>query len=267
MTVIESPNRYDGRIAPIRVIVIHDGETPESGTAAEGMANWFSRSSTQASSHTVHDNNSDIRCVYDDDTAWAAPGANADGLQLEIAGVAAQTPAQWGDDYSTNAMKRAAQQAASWAVKYIIPLRWLSDAELADGKTKGFTTHAQVSRVFKRSNHTDPGAGFPQARFMSMVIGYAAGKASQTPPPVKPASVSVPAFPGIMRQGSRGSGVRQLQQQLWHRGWPITVDGDFGPKTSDTVYAFQKEKGLVPDRIVGPVTWRKLWTASGSLNR
>lgn len=262
MITIQSPNKYNGRVAPIRVIVVHDGETPETNNQAEGMANWFARNSTQASSHTTHDNDSDVRCVDDVDTAWAAPGANADGLQQEIAGVAAQTPAQWQDAYSTAALKRAAKQAAEWAVKYRIPLRWLTDSQLADGVTKGFTTHAQVSRVFKRSNHTDPGKYFPTDRYMSMVIGYAAGNTPPVKVPTpKPANVKVPAFPGLMAMGSRGSGVRQAQAQFAKRGWRIGVDGIFGQQTRGVVLAFQKEKKIAVDGIIGPVTWRKMYTA------
>jgi hypothetical protein len=262
MTVIESPNRYDGRISSIRLIVIHDGETQESGTAAEGMANWFSRSSTRASSHTTHDSNSDIRCVYDDDTAWCAPGANADGLHLELAGIAAQTPAEWADPYSIATMKRGASQAAEWSLKYNIPPRWLTDAQLADGVTKGFTTHVQVTRVFKRSNHTDPGKSFPYETFMAFVIGYITGKVpARQVPPVKRASVQVPSFHRVLRYGSAGPDVIILQKRLRARGWRIAVDGDFGPVTRKIIIAFQREKGLGIDGIVGPVTWRKLWTA------
>ena len=38
----------------------------------------------------------------------------------------------------------------------------------------------------------------------------------------------------------------------------ITVDGNFGGKTEKSVIAFQKAKGLNPDGIVGPNTWKIL---------
>ena len=36
------------------------------------------------------------------------------------------------------------------------------------------------------------------------------------------------------------------------------MDGDFGPKTEAAVRAFQKEKNLAVDGIVGPLTWAAL---------
>jgi len=54
-----------------------------------------------------------------------------------------------------------------------------------------------------------------------------------------------------------------VQAQLRARGWRIAVDGDFGPGTDSIVRQFQREKfgtrGV--DGVVGPNTWRALWTA------
>lgn len=258
-----SPNYYEGRVSPIRVIVIHTGETPESATAAEGMASWFSRVSTKASAHVCVDTDSTVRCVDDSDTAWAAPGANADGLQIELAGRAGQTAGDWTDAASKAILERAAQQVAAWCKKWGIPARWLTDAELADGKTEGLTMHSQVSRVFKRSNHTDPGANFPRDAFLTRVkaiLGQAPAKPAPKPA-TKPAKVSVPAFPGTVRRGSRGKAVLAVQKRLSARGWRVAVDGDFGPATERIVIAFQADKKLARDGVVGPNTWRALWIA------
>jgi N-acetyl-anhydromuramyl-L-alanine amidase AmpD len=45
----------------------------------------------------------------------------------------------------------------------------LTNDELADGQSKGFVSHAQVSEVFKQSTHTDPGPGFPWKLFLEKV--------------------------------------------------------------------------------------------------
>lgn len=59
------------------------------------------------------------------------------------------------------------------------------------------------------------------------------------------------------------------QQRMKDRGWDITVDGLYGPEgattptgnTYDVALAFQKEKGLYPDGLIGPVTWKAAWEA------
>ena len=63
--------------------------------------------------------------------------------------------------------------------------------------------------------------------------------------------------------------LRQWQQRMSDRGWPITVDGLYGFKgdttprgnTAEVTVAFQKEKGLTPDGLIGPATWAAAWTA------
>ncbi|MEJ5348590.1 MAG: peptidoglycan-binding protein [Desulfosoma sp.] len=53
----------------------------------------------------------------------------------------------------------------------------------------------------------------------------------------------------------RGDDVRRLQEALGRAGYPVSVDGVFGPETHRAVLAFQKAKGtLKVDGIVGPAT-------------
>ena len=80
-------NYHAGRTGGIRVIVIHTGETGEGSTAAEGMGNWFADARARASAHKGADTDSICTYLPDTATAWAAPGANADGLQLELLGL------------------------------------------------------------------------------------------------------------------------------------------------------------------------------------
>lgn len=61
-----------------------------------------------------------------------------------------------------------------------------------------------------------------------------------------------------LRQGSRGAAVSQLQQKLRAKGFNVSVDGDFGPKTAAAVRAFQQAHHLGVDGVVGPNTWRAL---------
>jgi predicted chitinase len=69
-----------------------------------------------------------------------------------------------------------------------------------------------------------------------------------------------PPYPGsALRQGSKGSGVQTMQQQLVALGYQIGVDGNFGPGTRGAVVDFQGKKGLTNDGVCGPATWAALW--------
>lgn len=63
----------------------------------------------------------------------------------------------------------------------------------------------------------------------------------------------------LLRYGSRGAAVRNLQSRLTSLGyWCGSVDGVFGNLTRQAVYAIQKAAGVSVDGVVGPVTWGKL---------
>ncbi|MCL2589165.1 MAG: peptidoglycan-binding protein, partial [Oscillospiraceae bacterium] len=85
------------------------------------------------------------------------------------------------------------------------------------------------------------------------------------PPAPTPPPPGGSAFPGtLLRVGSRGDDVRQVQTWLNSvrsrvQGIPqLVVDGIFGPITQGAVIAFQRHFGLSPDGIVGPITWGEL---------
>ncbi|WP_271581185.1 peptidoglycan-binding domain-containing protein [Bradyrhizobium sp. CCBAU 45389] len=76
--------------------------------------------------------------------------------------------------------------------------------------------------------------------------------------------------PETVKRGSKGSGVRLLQEILKHYADPQldpgAIDGDFGPHTETAVKAFQAShvdfngNPLKADGIVGPKTWAALWS-------
>jgi len=49
--------------------------------------------------------------------------------------------------------------------------------------------------------------------------------------------------------------VQSLQGLLVAKGYPLTVDGRFGPLTNRAVVGFQVQAGLAADGNVGPATW------------
>ena len=153
----------------VRLIVIHSMEAPEKGETAENVANFFHTTDRKASAHLCIDNNSIVQCVLDNDVAFAAPGANSDGVHIELAGFAKQTEAEWLDAFGILLLEQAANAAAQYALKFDIPIRRLTNAELAAKSNRGFVSHSQVSEVFKKSDHADPGKGFPWEFFLERV--------------------------------------------------------------------------------------------------
>lgn len=63
-----------------------------------------------------------------------------------------------------------------------------------------------------------------------------------------------PASTGMLRMGSAGPRVRELQALLGRAGFPVKVDGDYGPSTKAAVQAFQRATGLQADGVAGPKT-------------
>ena len=62
----------------------------------------------------------------------------------------------------------------------------------------------------------------------------------------------------ILKLGSKGESVKQLQMELVARQYGLVLDGVFGPKTEVAVRAFQTSMDLVSDGIVGPNTWNAI---------
>ena len=82
------------------------------------------------------------------------------------------------------------------------------------------------------------------------------GNTAPPPPPPLP-----PVNRPTLRIGARGEDVMVLQLQLHF--WlflPGPIDGMFGPLTQNAVMAFQRDRRLTVDGIVGPITWTALFS-------
>lgn len=65
----------------------------------------------------------------------------------------------------------------------------------------------------------------------------------------------------VLRKGRKGSAVKALQLLLYGNHYSCGMagaDGDFGTGTLAAVKAYQKDKGLNADGVVGAKTWAKL---------
>src|SRR5580765_5605799 len=125
---IQARNYTKGRTHNIDLLVIHTMESPEKPDTAEAVANWFAGATApQASAHYCIDNNSIVQCDKDTDVAWHAPGANHNGLGFEHAGRAAQSAADWSDDYSDTMLRLSAELIARKCTEYGIPAVFLRE--------------------------------------------------------------------------------------------------------------------------------------------
>jgi peptidoglycan hydrolase-like protein with peptidoglycan-binding domain len=76
----------------------------------------------------------------------------------------------------------------------------------------------------------------------------------------EPPLAAYPPWPGVyLRRGMVEPSVKTFQLQLIHRGWLVVADGWFGSETQKVVRAFQTNKLLEVDGIVGPETWNAMW--------
>jgi len=153
----------------ISVIVIHTAETDVRPGATRAVASWFAGpTAPSASAHYVVGPDEVIACVRESDVAWAAPGANSQGIQCELVGRASMTAADWDSPPAQEALERLAGLVAQLCRRHAIPVRKLSVDDLLAG-ARGICGHVDVSKAWKKSLHWDPGPSFPWGYLLKMV--------------------------------------------------------------------------------------------------
>jgi peptidoglycan hydrolase-like protein with peptidoglycan-binding domain len=75
--------------------------------------------------------------------------------------------------------------------------------------------------------------------------------------PLNTRAISNASLPNL-RFGDSGDAVRVLQRLLLNNRYAVKVDGVFGALTETAVKAFQSQRNLKTDGIVGQRTWRDL---------
>lgn len=171
------------------LIVMHSTVSSSAEGAAYAIAMMWNRpSSPKSSAHYVVDAGKTYQCVYDKIIAWHC-GYNTGSIGVEMCDDPREPVSRWDTKNHTKMFARTVDLVADLALAYNIPVRYLTDEELARwGKHKtvasgGITTHAQMARVFKKSTHWDPGT-WPSKDFLADVKASVAIKSAK--PPVKP---------------------------------------------------------------------------------
>lgn len=175
----------------------------------------------------------------------------------------------------------------TWTLAHILFSRKLG---VIDGKT--LLSHAEVSRIFGDTDHTDPCGADGKSGYLGThgitwtnVVEdvkriYAEMESSEKhiepPKPVEkpkpvveqpkpqPSPVAKKTQPSeesmpTLSLNAKGKDVEELQALLNKElGSHLVTDGDFGQKTQQAVISFQRAKGLNVDGIVGRNTWEAL---------
>lgn len=162
--------------AAVDLIVIHSAEVGETSETAEILMRRCAEERLDAhgkeiisSWHFAVDSNSVTQSVREKDIAWHAPGVNPISIGIELAGRAKQTGEQWNDEFSRSMLGLAAALTARLCREWNIPGTFVDAAGLLR-RERGLTTHAEVTKAFHRSTHTDPGPNWPRESFMRQVL-------------------------------------------------------------------------------------------------
>lgn len=94
-----------------------------------------------------------------------------------------------------------------------------------------------------------PDPSFDMAAFRADVDAIMKGNGTVRPPIPAADDKARPT----LRRGASGDLVKTIQRAVG-----VSDDGDFGPRTEAAVRAFQRQRGLVPDGIVGPASWKAI---------
>lgn len=181
------------------LIVMHATVGPTKTGAARAVAEMFRAGARVASAHYVVDEAITYQCVGDHAVAYHC-GYNADSLGIEMcfypladslrnwlrpksertgprleAGHQSITPMRWLQPTVRRMLRRSANLAGDLCLAYGIRRRYIGvravrawDAAGRPAELGGITTHAVMSRAFKKSTHWDPGA-WPRRLFIHRV--------------------------------------------------------------------------------------------------
>lgn len=160
------------------LVVIHSAECPETATAAEGVAAWFTNPAAGSTHYTV-DVDSTVQSVPLERVCWGAGEGPTNGIavQIEQAGYGDQGREGWLDPYSKATITNAAAltKALLDVYPHIRPIR-LTPEQLRAGERNGIVGHVDVHQAWPTGDaRTDPGAEYPWDVFLGMLTNEPTG--------------------------------------------------------------------------------------------
>jgi N-acetylmuramoyl-L-alanine amidase CwlA len=150
----------------LKWVVLHSTVSPCEPGGAQAIAEFFAKTDHPASAHYVVDTAERRQCVGDHTVAYHC-GYNYGSLAVEMCEYPSNDVKRWNDTAHRQLEINAAHLVARLCLVYKIRPYYVGRFRLLAG-WKGVTTHAQMSKAFKKSTHWDPGA-WPRLRFMREV--------------------------------------------------------------------------------------------------
>lgn len=245
-----SPENSTEPVIRPRKVVFHSAVS-----SADSLAGYFGRQDVNVESHFYVRHDGTVEQMMNTERqADAQFDANVDAVSIETEDGGHPDSTPWNP-----AQVAALVELTAWLCR----THGIPAVKCPTASGSGIGYHSQFEGSWSKDHRTCPGkARIPQ---VPGIISAVAG-ANARPGPGKTAVASrgsvratLPAFPGVVKRGSRGPAVKAVQARLKARGWRVSVDSVFGPDTEAIVKAFQREKRLSSDGVVGPLTWRALW--------
>lgn len=123
----------------------------------------------------------------------------------------------------------------------------------------GPATRSAVQRWQRRHNLSADGVVGPRTGTKMNLGRSSSGSSGSSSSGSSGSSSSRTNFSGLVRQGARGSIVKQIQRKVG-----ASADGVFGPATRSAVQRWQRSHGLTADGIVGPQTGSRMGLTGSS---
>ena len=235
-----SPN-CSTRTAPISKITIHHMAVVN-GTLS-GMGDWFSRTSTQASSNYGIDSKGNVALYVDESKrSWCSSNSANDNVAVTIEVANSKGSPNW--EVSDAAYARLIDLCVD-----ICQRNGIKELVYTGDKNGNLTRHDMFYAKICPGPYL--GSKFPAiAAEVNARLNDEDYVPAPAPEPVKDDS---------LRVGSQGQEVKNLQNNLNGLNYNCgTADSDFGSKTKSAVIAFQKAYNLTQDGVVGPITLAKI---------
>lgn len=248
--VKNNPCYKDGRTITPKGIMVHSTATP--GVMAAGWFSRWNKSTINVAVHAFVDNQEVCQHLPWNHRAWHC-GAHGNNTHISFEMC---EPIDWktNKEYFVACYKNAVELAAYLCKKYGLTEKNIISHK--EGHAKGIA-----------SNHGDPDHwwkhfGYDMNDFRADVKKKLAG-----------GKIAVTTARGTVKNGSTGDDVEYLQKRLnkmrTYLGLEyakLTEDGVFGANTDKAVKAFQADRKLAVDGIVGKNTWAALEVNYGDVN-